>query len=134
MTPLDWQKKCVELEMQLNEVKDKNNLLIIDLNNRKERFVKREIEYRKIIDELQQELRQKTTLDQGDKKLMENIYKDHSKIVEGINSIQLRTSKILVDQERDIIRFFNNKINEIKKQFEEERIKKGKKYEKDDSI
>lgn len=59
---------------------------------------------------------------------MENIYKDHSKIVEGINSIQLRTSKILVDQERDIIRFFNNKINEIKKQFEEERIKKGKKY------
>ena len=40
----------------------------------------------------------------------------------------MRTSKILVDQERDIIRFFNNKINEIKKQFEEERIKKGKKY------
>ena len=58
---------------------------------------------------------------------MELIYKDHSKIIEGINSIQLRTSKILVDQERDIIRFFNNKINEIKKQFEEERIKKGKK-------
>lgn len=43
------------------------------------------------------------------------IYKDHSKIIEGINNIQLRTSKILVDQERDIIRFFNNKINEIKK-------------------
>jgi hypothetical protein len=59
---------------------------------------------------------------------MEVIYRDHSKIIEGINSIQLRTSKILVDQERDIIRFFNNKINEIKKQFEEERIKKGKKY------
>ena len=39
----------------------------------------------------------------------------------------MRTSKILVDQERDIIRFFNNKINEIKKQFEEERMKKGKK-------
>ena len=85
------------------------------------------MEYRKIIEELQQELRSKTTLDQGDKKSMELIYKDHSKIIEGINSIQLRTSKILVDQERDIIRFFNNKINEIKKQFEEERIKKGKK-------
>ena len=57
---------------------------------------------------------------------MEIIYKDHNKIIDGINNIQLRTSKILVDQERDIIRFFNNKINEIKKQFEEERIKKGK--------
>ena len=56
---------------------------------------------------------------------MENVYKDHNKIIEGINNIQLRTSKILVDQERDIIRFFNNKINEIKKQFEEERKKKG---------
>ena len=85
------------------------------------------MEYRKIIEELQTELRSKTTLDQGDKKVMESIYKDHTKIIEGINSIQLRTSKILVDQERDIIRFFNNKINEIKKQFEEERIKKGKK-------
>lgn len=99
----------------------------MELNSRKERFVKREMEYRKIIDDLQSELRSKTNLDQGDKKVMESIYKDHSKIIDGINSIQLRTSKILVDQERDIIRFFNNKINEIKKQFEEERIKKGKK-------
>lgn len=32
-----------------------------------------------------------------------------------------------MDKEKDIIRFFNNRISEIKKQFEEERIKKGKK-------
>jgi hypothetical protein len=40
----------------------------------------------------------------------------------------MKTAKILVEQEREIIQFFNNKINEIKKQFEEERLKKGQKY------
>lgn len=59
----------------------------MDLNTRQERFVKREMEYRKIIEELQSELRSKTTLDQGDKKVMESIYRDHGKIIEGINSI-----------------------------------------------
>lgn len=59
----------------------------MELNTRQERFVKREMEYRKIIEELQSELRSKTTLDQGDKRSMEVIYKDHSKIIEGINSI-----------------------------------------------
>jgi hypothetical protein len=63
MTPLDWQKKCSDLESQLNQVKEQNNLLTIELNSRKERFVKREMEYRKIIDDLQQELRSKTNLD-----------------------------------------------------------------------
>jgi hypothetical protein len=32
-----------------------------------------------------------------------------------------------MDQEKDMIKYFNNKISDIKKQFEEERIKKGKK-------
>ena len=32
----------------------------------------------------------------------------------------------MVDQEKDIMRFFINKINEIKKEFEEEKLKKGK--------
>ncbi|CAD8136847.1 unnamed protein product [Paramecium octaurelia] len=126
MTAQDWILKCQELQAILEKEKMRTNQLELELKNRQERFVNREIEYRKTIEELQSELRAKTALDQGDRKIMENIYKDHNKIIEGINNIQLRTSKILVDQERDIIRFFNNKINEIKKQFEEERIKKGK--------
>ncbi|CAK88388.1 unnamed protein product (macronuclear) [Paramecium tetraurelia] len=126
MTAQDWILKCQELQAILEKEKMRTNQLELELKNRQERFVNREIEYRKTIEALQTELRAKTALDQGDRKIMENIYKDHNKIIDGINNIQLRTSKILVDQERDIIRFFNNKINEIKKQFEEERIKKGK--------
>jgi len=59
---------------------------------------------------------------------MEEIAGLHTKIIDNINNIQVKTSKVLLDQEKDIIRFFNNKINEIKKQFEEERIKRSKKY------
>lgn len=39
----------------------------------------------------------------------------HKKILDCISNVQMKTSKILVDQESDILRFFNNKINEIKK-------------------
>ena len=58
---------------------------------------------------------------------MEEATNNHKKIIDSISQVQMMTAKILVDQERDIIRFFNNKINEIKKQFEEERLKKGQK-------
>ena len=58
---------------------------------------------------------------------MEPIFNLHTKIIDNINQIQLKTSKVMIDQERDIMRFFINKINEIKKEYEEERIRKGKK-------
>lgn len=91
------------------------------------RYVKRETGYRKLVDELHEELRRDFSLNGNDKKKMEEIAGLHGKILDNINNIQLKTSKVLLDQEKDIIRFFNNKINEIKKQFEEERIKRGKK-------
>lgn len=58
---------------------------------------------------------------------MEPIFNLHSEIINKINMFHSNTSKVLIDQERDIMRFFINKINEIKKEYEEERIKKGKK-------
>lgn len=40
--------------------------------------------------------------------------------------VQIRTSKILLDQEKDIINFYNTKINELREQFEEENEKQAK--------
>lgn len=57
---------------------------------------------------------------------MEEVQNTHGQIIDKIQVIQYRTSKVMVDQEKDIMRFFINKINEIKKEFEEEKIKKGK--------
>lgn len=79
------------------------------------------------MDELHEELRRDFSLNGEERKKMEEIAGLHSKINDNIANIQLKTSKVLLDQEKDIIRFFNNKINEIKKQFEEERIKRSQK-------
>ena len=38
-----------------------------------------------------------------------------------IGSIHLKTSKVMINQEKDNIRYFINKVNEIKKEFENER-------------
>ena len=59
---------------------------------------------------------------------MEPIINLHSEIIGKINNFRSTTSKVMIDQERDIKRFFINKINEIKKEYEEERIRKGKKW------
>ena len=66
-------------------------------------------------------------MDLNEKKHLDQISNLHTKIIENVSNIQVKTSKVLLDQEKDIIRFFNNKINEIKKQFEEEKSSRGKK-------
>ncbi len=47
--------------------------------------------------------------------------------MDNIAAIQNKTSKILVEQQSDIRRFFNKKINEIKDKFKEDRINKNQK-------
>ena len=89
--------------------------------------MKREEGYRRLVDDLHEELRRDFSLNGEERKKMEEIAGLHTKINDNIANIQLKTSKVLLDQEKDIIRFFNNKINEIKKQFEEERIKRSQK-------
>lgn len=58
---------------------------------------------------------------------MSQINELHKEIIDNIASIQNKTSKILIEQESDIRRFFNKKINEIKDKFKEDRINKNEK-------
>ena len=51
----------------------------------------------------------------------------HKEIMDNIAAIQNKTSKILIEQQSDIRRFFNKKINEIKDKFKEDRINKNEK-------
>lgn len=127
LSVVDWQKKYAELENKCKKLEEDLEVLRHDKQEKEHRYVKRETGYRKLVDELHEELRRDFSLNGEDRKKMEGIAALHSKIMNSINDIQLKTSKVLLDQEKDIIRFFNNKINEIKKQFEEERIKRGKK-------
>ena len=128
MSAVDWQKRCLEAEKGLAEAQRQNQTLSEELNIRMERFVKRENGYRKIIQELEEELRRKINLNVNDiENLKEGYRKIHEKVLENIDNLQLKTSKVLLDQEKDIIRFFNSKIQEIKKQFEEEKARQSKK-------
>jgi DNA repair exonuclease SbcCD ATPase subunit len=124
---VEWQKKYSELENKYKKLEEDTRVLQHDKDEKEHRYVKRETGYRKLVDELHEELRRDFSLNGADRKKMEEIAGLHGKILDNINNIQLKTSKVLLDQEKDIIRFFNNKINEIKKQFEEERIRRGKK-------
>lgn len=66
-------------------------------------------------------------MDGNEKIRMQQIFDLHGRIQDNITSIQTKTSKILVQQESDIIKFFHKKINEIKEKFKEERLSKGEK-------
>jgi hypothetical protein len=58
---------------------------------------------------------------------MQQITELHREILGNINVIQNKTSKILIEQESDIRRFFLKKINEIKEKFKEDRLSKNEK-------
>jgi len=130
LSAVDWQKRCLETEKQLAEAQQQTKLLTEELNTRMQRFVKRENDYKSLIQNLEEELRGKMNLDFDDPNIKSNInriYTDHQQIIDNINNLQVKTSKVLLDQEKDIIRFFNSKIQEIKKQFEEEKARQSKK-------
>lgn len=58
---------------------------------------------------------------------MQQINELHKQIIDNIGTIQNKTSKILIEQESDIRRFFHKKINEIKEKFKEDKINKTEK-------
>lgn len=57
MTSNDYSERCKELMNDLAASREKSAKLENDLDVYKQRFVEREIEYRKIIEELQTELK-----------------------------------------------------------------------------
>lgn len=87
MNSLDQQQQMKRLEKELQHQKDLNSQLKLDINSRQDRFVAREIEYRKIIEELQNELRSKANLDFNDKRIMEEVHGVHKQIIDKIQVI-----------------------------------------------
>jgi DNA replication initiation complex subunit (GINS family) len=58
----------------------------------------------------------------------QTIHSYHKGILSAIDDIQTNTSKVLLSQEMEIINYFNERINKIKQEFQEERIQRNKKY------
>jgi hypothetical protein len=74
---------------------------------------------------LQAELKGKSSLEGEERGRMSKIVGLHGQIMDNINMIQKNTSRILIQQESEIIHLFNKKIQEIKDRFRRERIDKG---------
>lgn len=96
---------------------------------RLKKYIKEEQEFREIIEKLNKKLRPRELNTGADDKIrLDEIRKSHKKILEKISLIQMRTAKVLLDQEKDIIHFYNQKINSLTQQFKEENLRQQKRH------
>ena len=81
---------------KINEEQKKIEKSEDDLLQRQERFIQREKEYRRIIDELQREIRMRKGEEENAVEKNQKIMKEiHSKIVKNIEGIPTKINKIL---------------------------------------
>lgn len=77
MSSEEVRQRTNEVEQILDERKAESEKLKQELEYRKDRYVLRELEYRRIIDELQNEVRMRAVLDTNEAKKMEQTIKYH---------------------------------------------------------
>lgn len=98
------------------------------MKNLKE-YIKKEQNYRNIIEKLTKKLRPGELYAGADHLIkMEQIREMHKGIIDTISLAQMRTSKILLEQEKSIIHFYNEKINDLTKQFQAENLRQQKRH------
>ncbi len=104
------------LEGQLDE----NKKLSEDLKRRQDRYIKREQEYRKHIDDLQRELRVRYGYEPDASQKNQKVIKVlKNQLDENIDGIQPKIKKLKEEQEKDIVRKFNSELSKMKKKIEE---------------
>jgi hypothetical protein len=114
-------------EMNVNALMaDKRNLLQ-DLERRQETYVARERAFKTKIDELEEELKnqrqEKTGWMKSDAKI-EKLKSMQAQIVKNVELVQDRTSRVLQEQERDLLRAFRARLFDVQTELEKERSKK----------
>jgi hypothetical protein len=126
---IDLENRVFELSQQLEEERGKVKNLHDKISDRQERYVKREQEYRRTISEFEKKLKgkaigQQIPLNEVTSKNIEKMNSFHSDIIRNISTIQYKTTHILQDQEKEIVKQFNHLLNEKSRELAEERKKK----------
>eukprot|EP00742_Colponemidia_sp_Colp-10_P004954 GILJ01005292.1.p1 GENE.GILJ01005292.1~~GILJ01005292.1.p1 ORF type:complete len:587 (+),score=114.12 GILJ01005292.1:124-1884(+) len=121
---LELQTYCQELQEKYNTCADDKSKLEVDIKRRQERYIRREAEYRRTIEDLQKQLRSRG-VEVENTEQMKTVQTIHSKIMDNINNIQGKTAKILQDQEKDLVRAFRSRLADIQKELEMERNKRS---------
>lgn len=112
-----------DLQRQLDEERDKNRQLEDQFKFRVGSFVKRETQAKKTIESLERQLQDRT--DDEHKQRMGVIRNMHDSVISGLECIQNNTAKILQDQEKDLMRAFRARLQDVSKELEAQRNKKG---------
>lgn len=120
----DRDAMIAELQKQLDEEKNKNRTLEDQYKHRVASFVKREKATMNKIEALEKRLLEGAENDEHSKR-MEAIGNMHRSVITGLECIQTNTAKILQDQEKDLMRAFRARLQEVSKDLEAQRSRKG---------
>jgi chromosome segregation ATPase len=108
-------------------LKNKIAMLERDLERRQESYISRERAYKTRIDELDEEVnrqRQKKTGWMKTDGKMAKLNSMQSHIINNVELVQDRTSRILQEQERDLLRAFRARLFDVQTELEKEKSKK----------
>ena len=113
-----------EIRHRYEEVLKENETFKMDTKRRLESHTRREHKYRAEIDELRAELERQATAKPKEESHVERLRVDHKKVLQGISSLQERTSSELHEQEKDLLRAFRARLYDVQIELERERSKK----------
>lgn len=116
--------QIADLQRQLEGEKEKNRSLEDQYKYRVATFVKRETQTKNKIDALEKRLGDAPEADEHLQRMavIENM---HKSVVAGLECIQNNTSKILQDQEKDLMRAFRARLQDVSRELEAQRGRKG---------
>jgi len=119
----DKDSMIFDLTRQLDVEKDKNRQLEDQFKYRVGSFIKRETQAKKTIEALEAQLMERT--DDEHRQRMGVIRNMHDSVVNGLEEIQNRTAKTLQEQEKDLMRAFRARLQDVFRELETQRTAKG---------
>uniref|UniRef100_A0A7S1SFJ8 Uncharacterized protein n=1 Tax=Alexandrium catenella TaxID=2925 RepID=A0A7S1SFJ8_ALECA len=120
----DRDAMIADLQRQLDGEREKNRSLEDQYKYRVATFMKRETQTKNKIESLEKRLGDGPEVDEHSQR-MAVIGNMHSSVVAGLECIQNNTAKILQDQEKDLMRAFRARLQEVSKDLEAQRSRKG---------
>mmetsp|Transcript_23473 Transcript_23473/g.54759 ORF Transcript_23473/g.54759 Transcript_23473/m.54759 type:complete len:475 (-) Transcript_23473:97-1521(-) len=120
----DRDAMIMDLQRQLDSEKEKNRSLEDQVKYRIASFVKRETQTKNKIESLERRLNEGMDDDEHLQRMgvIENM---HKCVQGGLDCIQTNTAKILQEQEKDLMRAFRARLQEVSKELEAQRSRKG---------
>ncbi|CAD7928681.1 unnamed protein product [Amoebophrya sp. A25] len=112
-----------DLQAQLDDEINKNRQLEAQFKYRVGSFVKRETQAKKTIEALERQLQDRT--DEEHYQRMQVIRNMQDSVLQGLEGIQNNTAKVLQEQEKDLMRSFRARLQDLTKELENQKAAKG---------